>query len=473
MIELPQVTIIAVAGNRQGETLTALYKCMRQVKAAKVVMITNVDLQAEGIEVVNVGGLKTWQEYNHFIVKELYKYFDTSHCLIVQWDGYILDGSQWDSDFLEYDIIGAWGLYNDARNNLNGGFSIRSYKLQKALAVDKEIDITSPEDEIICRLYRYYIEKKYQIKFAPEEICNKFSYEMREPVQPTFGFHAFHFQPYRPHIVIKRNHAMGDVIMAEPLIEYYCKKGYQVVLDTQDQCYPLFNQYPYQLKKIQQLSPNIVPEKVINLDMAYEIKPRQLVLKSYYEMAGVKDGEYRNSRLYMHQSKEQKLFEKYILIHHDDTLMSHRNSHGINWNLVVNYFHKLGYLVFQIGHNRKEIIAPYFNAMTKEMLMYAVKGADLFIGIDSGLAQISVGFNRPTVIMTGSVDLKYRYPDFTNIQVVQSDCPKEELKNCYHIERATTVGVKCEIDEQLPPCTIHSEWSIIQASNKLLENAGN
>jgi hypothetical protein len=115
-----------------------------------------------------------WNKYNEFGVKELYKYIETSHVLLIQHDGYVLDGSRWSDEFLQYDYIGAPWTYKDGRNVGNGGFSLRSRRLHEILASDKSIDICSPEDEIIGRLYRPYLEKNYGVKFAPEYLAHKF-----------------------------------------------------------------------------------------------------------------------------------------------------------------------------------------------------------------------------------------------------------------------------------------------------------
>ena len=351
----------------------------------------------------------------------------------------------------------------------NGGFSMRSKKLQIALAKDPGIEITSPEDEIICRLYRRYLEKNYGIKFATEEQASRFSFECNEPTQSTFGFHSYFWPPYKPHVVIKRTGAMGDLIMAEPLMSYYNSKGYQVVLDTMPEFMPIFSWNPYPIKHISKVNLKIIPEKVINLDMSYESKPQQRVLESYYEFAGITDGKIRNSRLNVIQSPSQRLFNNYIVLHIDDTTMPHRNQYGINWDFVVKYFNSLGYFVVQIGKRISEIVAPYFNAETKEMLLFLLNGAELVIGIDSGITQISVALNVPTVIFFGSVDPKLRYVDFSKIEVIQSECPQKELKNCYHKKAGSVTGVECEINKDQPPCTQYHEWQVIKAANKLLK----
>ena len=137
---------------------------------------------------------------------------------------------------------------------------------------------------------------------------------------------------------------------------------------------------------------------------------------------------------------------------------------------VVNYLSRLGYLVFQVGKRTTQHIAPHFNAETKEMLLYIIKGADLVIGLDSGICQIAVALGVPAVVMAGSVDMTLRYVNFDKIQVVQGSCVKDEDKHCYHNQSGTT-GIKCKYDEDKPPCAVHSQWNLINAVNKLLKTS--
>lgn len=465
-LKLP-ITLIAVAGNRQAETVASLYKSMAKVDFKAVVMVTNVDIQATGIEIINVGGLKTWAEYNHFIIKELYKYFQTEHCLLVQWDSWVLNPECWDEEFLNFDLIGARGL-NDGRPNFNGGFTLRSYRFQYAIAKDNFIEITAPEDESLTRLYRSYIEKTYGFRYCTEEVADIFAYELHEPTSLTFGFHAFHHNEFKRHIIIRRNNSMGDIIMLEPLVDYYSKKGFQIVLDVPENDMRLFACYPHFVKHISQMNPKIVPYKDISLNMAYEISPKRRVLESYYEIAGIKDGEIRNSRLFINQEPHQRLFQKYILIHIDNTGMEHRNTHEVNWEFVVNYYTRLGYLVLQVGFNSDNIVAPHFNTPTRDMLLYICKGADLVIGIDSGICQVSVALGTPCVILVGSVDLKLRYVNFDKIGVVQGKCPDESKIHCYH-SIVGVRGVGCVFDDKKPYCARHDTYEVIREANKLMK----
>ena len=102
--------------------------------------------------------------------------------LIIQHDGYVLEGSRWSDDWLRYDYIGAPWLERDGMNVGNGGFSLRTTRLHYLLAADKTILALHPEDSAICRIYRDYLEKTYSIRFAPDLEAEKFAYELREPV---------------------------------------------------------------------------------------------------------------------------------------------------------------------------------------------------------------------------------------------------------------------------------------------------
>lgn len=465
--KIKDVTLIAVDCVNYSLTIKSLRNCMDKCEFDRVVFLTDIDIKEEGIEVIKIDRINSKEEYSNFIIKYLYKYFETSHCLIVQHDGTILNSKCWNEDFKDYDYIGAKWTYTDGRNVGNGGFSLRSWDLQNILGNDKNIIITSPEDECIGRLYRNYLENEYQVKFAPEEICDKFSFELHAPTQKTFGHHNYFFNEFKEHIILKRTAAMGDVLMLEPVIRYYCNKNYQVVLDTLPEFMGLFSSYKYLIKHISQMDSRIVPIKKINLDMAYENNPTQLVLKSYIELTGEKIP-LSNSNLMFHVEQSAKLFQKLILIHIDETGMPYRNAQGIDWKFVVSYYTKLGFLVMQIGKRMNNQVAHYINTQNIETLLFMISGANLIIGIDSSPCQMAVALGVPCVIFSGSVDLRLRYYSFDSIEVIHTDCPSGKDRYCYHETDGSTTGKPCEFNEIKPPCVQYSEYSIIKSANKLL-----
>jgi ADP-heptose:LPS heptosyltransferase len=465
MKNLPNVTLICVDTVNYGKAIDAISQSLNQIQPAKTIWFTDIHMK-DSFDVVQIPTVKSKDEYSHFIIKKLGEYIKTSHVLVIQADGYVLDGDAWSDEFLQYDYIGAPWLYPDGRNVGNGGFSLRSAKLQKILMEDPYIEYIYPEDEAIGRLYRHYLEKKYDIKFAPEELAHKFAYELNQPTQPTFGFHGKFHPPYRKQVILKRTAAMGDILMMEPVMEHFYLQGYQVILDVPTSpinFFALFERHNFPVVHVSQVdAPNA---KVINLDMAYEVKPKQLALKSYFEMSGVENPELRNPRLSVKVDATNKLFDKYVVFHVDDTAMTHRNIRGMDWKKMEEWFTKNGYTVIQVGKGEHRI-GVKMNSSTLSMLTYIIAGASLFIGADSGPGQIAVACGVKSVLFFGSVNPRYRFADFEKIMVIQDPCPiKKDF--CYH-ETVGVRGVECQVDKKLPPCTVHNFDEVMFTISKFI-----
>lgn len=455
MKNLPDVTLVAITTRDFGTTVTALKKSIQQIKPHSVLFFSNIKFEDPDYECIVIPKFKNWEEYNEFVCKELWRYITTSHVLLVQHDGHVLDGSVWTDEFLEYDYIGAPWTYKDGRNVGNGGFSMRSKRLMHIMATDEFITsqgIYSPEDEVICRLYRKYLEQIHNVSFAPEELAHQFAYEMHPPKHPTFGFHNHFHEPFKEFIILKRSCAMGDIIMMEPVMEHLHNKGYRVVLDCPAEYFHVFQYHHYPLLHISQLG-HVDGIQVINMDMSYESMPKQLALKSYYQTCGIEHGVLRNSKLNFPVDATTKLFEKYIVMHMDDTDMPYRNVHGVDWEDIACYLQSLGYTVIQVGGEHKAGLK--MNTPTKNMLMYLMAGADFFIGQDSGPSQVAVALGIPSIIFFGSVNPEYRYPDLSKIRIIQNHCDKA---GCYH----SVIGVRgtdCVYDKENPPCCTYQEGS--------------
>lgn len=461
MRRLPNVTLVCIDCVQYGKAIESIRKSRMEIEPARTIFFTDIHLTDE-FEVIQIPTISSKDQYSDFVVKKLAQYIKTSHVLIIQADGYVLDGSAWSDEFLKYDYIGAPWLYRDGRNVGNGGFSLRSAKLQTILAEDDFIEFIWPEDEAICRLYRPYLERKYGIVFAPEELAAGFAYELQIPQVSTFGFHGNHHNSYRPQVFLRRSGAMGDIIMIEPVMAWFHDHGYDVVLDCPIPFYTLFSRHYYPVYHVNQVHRQ-KSAKTIDLDMAYEVRPKQLALLSYFQMCGVEAPVLRNPRLSV--NAEHKLFSKYAVLHVDDTAMPHRNARGIEWRAVADYLGSMGYVVLQVGRG-PDRGGLRINTSSEFMLMYVIAGADLFIGIDSGCAQIAVATGVKSVLIFGSVNPKFRYFDFTNIEILQKPCPIEH-DGCYH-EVVGTVGQDCAVERLSPPCTQHNHADVMSAVHKLL-----
>jgi hypothetical protein len=190
--KLDQVTLVAVTSVALPSTIAALEASMRQAIFARVLLLSDVPPAAgtdPTIEWRRIERLVSRSDYSRFILGSLAAHIDTSYALTIQWDGFVLDGRAWDDEFLRFDYIGAvWPQFGDGHRVGNGGFSLRSKRLLercKHLAYDG----FSGEDLIICRGYRPLLED-YGVRFAPEDVASRFSYERTLPTGREFGFHG-------------------------------------------------------------------------------------------------------------------------------------------------------------------------------------------------------------------------------------------------------------------------------------------
>lgn len=473
MTEIPQLTMICVDCVNHGGAIAAIKKSLQQIKPARTVFITDRQFNVEGVDVVVIPKIKSKREYSHFIIKELYKYFDTTHCLVMQADGYVLNGECWNPEILEYDYVGAPWNFDFERQVGNGGFSIRSKKLQQILAEDHLISVTHPEDQSICIVYKFYLEEKYGINFCSVELAEAFSYELREPLTKTFGFHGNFWPPFQETVVITREGALGDVIALEPILHHFWMKGYRVVLNTLPQFYELFRAHYFPIAPFGQLNPRI-PYTEYRLDMAYESDPRKLHLKAYYEFCGVPEHEQiiRNPKLNFIVDKTNTLFpKKYVALHIDKRAQPGRNIYGIDWAYIVNYLESKGYTVIQIGKGEcVDSGAIRMQTLMEPMMAYLIAGAECVIGCDSGPMNVAAATGRKCIVFHGAVDPEFIYPDRSQMKFITKHSKENPICDkpyCWH-SVVGCEGVPCYIDSSAPPCSQYKTEDLLNAINEML-----
>ncbi len=223
MIELPNVTLISIdTTDDLSGTLNAVYTSMKGINFGNVKIITTKEQIKNNSSLTNenfifeesIVDIKNYKDYNHYVIYNLHNHVNTSHCLLVQPDGFVLFPEKWDNSWLEYDYIGAsWAYVEDAYIDPfgnhhrvgNGGFSLRS---RKFLEVPTKVEVpwetnnsnfywmpegvvNYHEDGNVC-VHNRHIFIEQECKYAPVEVAVRFSQETRVPecdgIIP-FGFH--------------------------------------------------------------------------------------------------------------------------------------------------------------------------------------------------------------------------------------------------------------------------------------------
>jgi hypothetical protein len=189
---LPEVTLIVIDCVNYERARRAFDHCRFYCDFGAAKLLTHFDVADECVE--KIEPLRSISAYSKFMLKDLARHFDTKYVLVAQWDGFVWRNNLWDQAFLDYDYIGApWpaqitrGEAHRAHLVGNGGFSLRSKRLQEFLANDAGIDAIDNEDVVICQFKRTYLEQA-GFRFAPVELAAKFSCEGE--LKNTFGQHG-------------------------------------------------------------------------------------------------------------------------------------------------------------------------------------------------------------------------------------------------------------------------------------------
>ena len=199
-LSLPQVTLCCVDSTpRLPWALKALQRCLEQVSFGDAILCTDgASLRGRplpgGVRWVEIAPVRSIEAYSEFMIKGLAAHIRTSHVLIVQWDGFVLNAAAWRSEFLEVDYIGApWNHIPEPWSVGNGGFSLRSHRLLQALQ-DPAIVPSHPEDLCICKTYRTHLEAQ-GLQFAPVPLAAQFAVEDGPLSAQVFGFHGPYHLP--------------------------------------------------------------------------------------------------------------------------------------------------------------------------------------------------------------------------------------------------------------------------------------
>lgn len=215
------VTLVCVDTDKPHLAQQAIDWCLKISSFDDVKLLTDRDDLRYSQKINRLNGLEA---YSKFMIRELNNYVHTDHCLVVQWDGYVLNPYAWTPHFLKYDYIGApWNAVPMVVGN--GGFSLRSKKLLELLAKNPFPDNPHPEDNYICLRHRNDLIN-LGIQFPNPLMASQFAIEARrwngsdweshsKGWSGQFGFHSFLTKlpdkVYRPNIY-HHTGDMGDVI---------------------------------------------------------------------------------------------------------------------------------------------------------------------------------------------------------------------------------------------------------------------
>lgn len=134
-IELPNVTLLCGDCVHIEFAIPAIERCKALCNFGAVKLLTSMPTDYE--HRVEIMPLNSLSAYSTFMLKYAYQYVDTSHFLVAQHDGWILNPEAWDPAWLELDYIGPLFIHaheTGPRSVGSGGFSLRSKRLMQHVA---------------------------------------------------------------------------------------------------------------------------------------------------------------------------------------------------------------------------------------------------------------------------------------------------------------------------------------------------
>lgn len=188
-MRLDRVTL-CIADTRNHELAReAMRATLARCGVARALFLSDRDPALPGVTHVPIAPIESRAAYGALVLKRLLPLVETSHALLIQWDGFVLDPGAWTDEFLLHDYIGApWPQHAEHAVG-NGGFSLRSRRLLAALADPAFQPDDTPEDLLIARAWRPALESRHGIRFAPRPLARRFSRES-EGAERHFGFHG-------------------------------------------------------------------------------------------------------------------------------------------------------------------------------------------------------------------------------------------------------------------------------------------
>ncbi len=196
----PSTSVAIIDTESHALAARALTRTLGAFPADDVLIFTDRAEPWGGRPIVEIDRIRSLSDYNRIIFEMLPAKVETDFVLVIQFDGFALNPSKFTEDFFSYDYIGApWAAGRVPGRGAtvgNGGFSLRSRRLLQVLSeMPQPIDLTQPEDNVICLTLRDELERE-GVRFAPLDVARRFSVESdrTEPVTP-FGFHGLHLLP--------------------------------------------------------------------------------------------------------------------------------------------------------------------------------------------------------------------------------------------------------------------------------------
>lgn len=302
------------------------------------------------------------------------------------------------------------------------------------------------------------------------------------PVAPT---------AYRPNILIIRHAAIGDVILTLPIIrQIYEDHQGECHIDVITGCREVFANNPWvrgTLSPEDVSKQQIVYEKIINLDLAYERYPKLHIIDAYEKVAFGSPGHVKNRQPELFPSASDAAYVEQLLaplanrrlmvVHMRNGAWPSRNISIDIWRSAIEkVLANTDVTIVEIG-SRTDLtlegdyegrIVNLFDRLTLAQLSLVIKRSALFFGIDSGTLHVAAGTDTPIVCLFTSAHHDLRKPFRQHEETFIPVAPAIPCYGCQARFAPPITGVICDQgDPMAPPC--RDKFNVDEIAQALLK----
>lgn len=260
------LTVVAIYGHNNGASvIPALEKSVSELPGSRGLLLSLERPAAlpSHIDHCPIFFLD-YHQYSWFVMYSLHNFIDTDYVLIVQDDGWVLNGKNLTEDYYQYDYIGSithcaltkeqfhyswsWTKIDEPMHVIqNGGFSFRSKKFLEAPGKHGIMHSTfnvqpfCNEDVQLSGFLRNNLEA-IGMKYAPIEVSKRFSAEYFYPgVHDDTDFDklvGFHGQTRKlvsetDILVIVKEVTVEQQYRESEFLDFLSEKGYEITIHTE------------------------------------------------------------------------------------------------------------------------------------------------------------------------------------------------------------------------------------------------
>lgn len=241
-------------------------------------------------------------------------------------------------------------------------------------------------------------------------------------------------------ILIKRTGALGDVILTLPIAQWFhVKHNAEIDFLTHNTNNDIFeNNFYIKVINNQEFTLNRRANKyhkIIDLDMAYEKRPKMHIIKAYAEEAGINIVELEQPKIITKSIKQDSIVKSFDIVLHAARTWRNRTFPSYMWDkLLKKTFgniaiigHVFDYPSIFFDESNPNKFFDYRGKLSIHQMKDLIENSNCFIGSDSGIMHLASTTQTPIVGIFTCAKAEYRYP-FRSPRKFQ---PVEAPIDCY------------------------------------------